>query len=121
MVTKLRLVGRHVDIDGAIVLAAFAGEAEIERFLDLTAPPTILDRAAMQHLEQHVTAATSRVPFLHCRHIARAHDTGIGGMPTTLADADTADRRPFEPAALSREMKPGLELWRPIIGSEAQV
>ena len=29
---ELGLVGRHVDVDGAIALAAFAGQAEIEGF-----------------------------------------------------------------------------------------
>ena len=40
---ELRLVGGHVDVDGAVALAAFAREAEIERVADRLRAPAVLD------------------------------------------------------------------------------
>ena len=47
MRAELCLVGRHVDIDRAIVLAAFTGETQIERALDRIALPAVFQRSAM--------------------------------------------------------------------------
>ena len=38
---ELGLVGGHVDVDGAIAFAAFAGEAEVEGVLDVLALPAV--------------------------------------------------------------------------------
>src|SRR5205085_6748274 len=108
MRAELGLVGRHIDIDRAIVLAALAGEAEIERLLDRIALPSVLERPALHHLEQQVRAAARRVLLFARRQVARAHDTILGVMPAAFADADATDRGAV-PAALARERKVGIE------------
>src|SRR5947207_11597947 len=120
MRAELGLVGRHVDIDGAIVLAAFAGKAEVERLLDRAALPAVLERSAMHHLEQQVRAAARRVLLLARRQVARAHDAVLGVMPAAFADPDAAYCGPV-PAALGREGEAGVEPRRAIIRAEAQI
>src|SRR5438067_499268 len=120
MRAELGLVGRHVDIDGAIVLAACAGQAEVERLLDRAALPAVLERSAMHHLEQQVRAAARRVLLLARRQVARAHDAVLGVMPAAFADPDTAYCGPV-PAALRREGEAGVEPRRTVIGAEAEI
>src|SRR5207237_3816449 len=102
MRAELGLVGRHVDINRAIVLAALAGEAEIERLLDRVALPAVLQWPAMHHLEQQVRAAARRMLLLARRDIAWAHDTIFGVMPAAFADPDAAQRGAV-PAAPARD------------------
>src|SRR5205814_2288356 len=110
----------HVDIDRAVVLAALAGEAEVERFLDRIALPAILERSAMHHLEQEMRAAARRMLLLARRDVARAHDTVLGLVPAAFADPDAAHRSAV-PAALRREGEAGVEPRRTVIGAEAEI
>ena len=50
MSEELGLVGGHVDGDGALALAGFAGEAEIEGFLDLFVLPLIGEDLTLHQL-----------------------------------------------------------------------
>ena len=74
---ELGLVSRHVDVHRAIAFAAFAGEAEIERFLHR------LDRASRpsgrrrQHFEQQTGAAARRVHLLARHLIAGTHRAAV--------------------------------------------
>src|SRR6267378_3929340 len=60
---KLSLVGGQVDGDGAIALATFAGETEVEGLLDFLTPPAVADDFALGHLPEQVRAAAGGVLF----------------------------------------------------------
>src|SRR5215468_8793641 len=85
---KLCLVGRQVDRDGALGLAALACQTQVERLLYLLAAPSILDDFAVGHLPEQVGTTPSRVLFLARYPEARAHDPAF--IATALADSDTA-------------------------------
>src|SRR5918992_5328436 len=70
---KLRLVSRHIDTDGTIVLASFACQTEIERFLDRRALPTLLNDLSLKHLEQETRPPAGGMFLLPRHHEARAH------------------------------------------------
>ena len=54
---ELGLPCGHVDVDGAFGFAGFAGEAEIERFVDFAVAPSIGKDIALHHLPEQVGAA----------------------------------------------------------------
>src|SRR3954471_18069624 len=80
---ELRLVRRHVHVDGALALASLAREAEIERLLHCLALPSVLERRAFEHLEQQVRPASRRVHLFPGRAIARTH--GAAALLAALA------------------------------------
>ena len=61
---ELGLVGRHVDVHRAVALAALAGQAEVQRLLDVLVPPAALQRVALEHLEKEPRPPTGRVRLL---------------------------------------------------------
>src|ERR671912_733212 len=61
---ELGLVRRHVDADWTFRFARLAGEAEIQRVLDLCAFPSGGDGLPAQHLEQEVGTTARRVALL---------------------------------------------------------
>ena len=91
---KLGLVRRHVDIDRTIALAAFAGQAQIERFADRLALPAVGQHVAVEHLPQQPCAAARAVLLFARDHVARTHH--LVAMIAALADAHAAQRRPRE-------------------------
>jgi hypothetical protein len=117
---ELGLVGRHVDIDRAVALAALAAEAQIERVLDRVVAPIARDGAAMHHLEQEVRAAARRMLLLACCEVARAHDAVFGVVPAAFADADATDRGAL-PIAFGWKGEAGLEARRAVFRAEAQI
>ena len=70
---ELRLVRGHVHLHRAIVLAAFARQAEVERFADRLVAPAALDHIAADHFVQQPRAAARRVLLFARHHVARAH------------------------------------------------
>src|SRR6266567_9617100 len=55
---KLGFIGRHIDIDGAIALTALAGQAQVQRLLDMLVAPVILEYLALQQFEEHAGTTT---------------------------------------------------------------
>ena len=96
---ELGLVGRHVDVDRAVVRAPLAGQAQVERVIDLAALPAVGDDLAAQHLEEQPRAPARRVLLLARDHVARAHHA-LGVGLAALSDADAAQRRVREVAAV---------------------
>src|SRR6478752_7083978 len=120
MVEELRLVGGHVDVDRAVVRAALAREAEVERLHHLVRLPAVGDDLPVEHLEQETRAAAGRVHLLARRHEGRAHDVYAPGG-AALADADTADGRVREVAVVARVAELDLRPPRLVVGAEAEV
>ena len=120
VVEELRLVGGHVDVDRAVVRAALAREAEVERLHHLVRLPAVGDDLAFEHLEQETRAAAGRVHLLARRHEGRAHDVDPVGR-AALADADTADGRVREVAVVARVAELDLRPPRLVVGAEAEV
>ena len=60
------LVRRHIDIDRTISLAAFAGQAEVERFLHFLALPPTLDDLATHGFEQQACAPARGMLLFAC-------------------------------------------------------
>jgi hypothetical protein len=62
---KFGLVGGHIDLHGAVALAALAGQAQVERFAHVLTPPAVGERVALKHLEEQarprVECISSRV------------------------------------------------------------
>src|ERR1035441_3806240 len=85
---EFRFVGRDIDTHGAIALAAFAGEAEVERFFDGFALPAVFDEVSFRHLPEQVGAAASGVLFLARDAKARTHHSA--GIVAALGDSYSA-------------------------------
>ena len=85
---ELRLVARHVDVDGTVGLASLAGQAQVERLAYLRGAPAVLDDLTVRHLEEQPGAAPGRVHLLAGGPVARAHDSAVRRQ--ALADADAA-------------------------------
>ena len=120
LVEELRLVGRHVDIDGAVVRAALACKAEVERLHHLVRLPAGGDDLALQHLEQEPRTAAGGVHLLAGSHVRGAHHVGSAGGPA-LAHADTADCRVREVAVICRIRELDRRAPRLVVGAEAKV
>jgi hypothetical protein len=106
--------GRHVDADGAIVGAAFAGEAEIERIEHLLAAPQ-LELGSVQHLKEDARPAAGGVLLVSRDHVARAHDAALHAA--ALSNADAAHRRVREAAVVVRIGKLGADGRRVVVGA----
>src|SRR5689334_18052534 len=117
---ELGFVGRHVDIDRTITLASLAGQAQIERFLDRRAAPSLVDRPAMKHFEKQPRAPARRMSLLMGGDEARTHDLVMAVVTTTLAHPDATLGGAIE-IALKRIREMGLELRRPIAWANAQI
>src|SRR6185312_14619285 len=90
MGAKLGLVGRHVGIDRAVAFATLAAEAEVERFLNRLAAPEVIDRPAVQHLEQQPGTTACGVSFFTRCLVAWAHNALARVVPAAGPDADAA-------------------------------
>ena len=74
---ELGLVGGHVDADGALALAGFAGEAEVERFPDLLVLPVVGEDLALHQLPEQMGAAAGGVQLFAGGHEAGTHGSGV--------------------------------------------
>ncbi len=104
---ELGLVGGHVDIGRAVLLAALARQAQVEGVLDLPRAPAVADRAVpvpVEHLEQQPGPPARGVLLLPRHLVRRAHHRAalVGELPAP-ADADAPVRRLGEGAAVVRE------------------
>jgi hypothetical protein len=116
---ELGLVGGHVDLHGAVALAAFAREAEVEGVLDGFAAPAVLDDTAVDHLEQDPGPAAGGVLLLAGDLVARTHDAAARFRAAALADPGAAQRRPGESAVVVvAEVR--VRLGRRVVGAEPQ-
>src|SRR5690348_16088014 len=70
---ELGLVRRHIDVYGAVALAAFARETEIERLLHVVVPPHPGHGVTFEHFPEQMGAAARRVLFLAGDLEARTH------------------------------------------------
>src|SRR5690606_25486698 len=96
---ELGLVGGHVHPHRAVVLAALAGQAEVEGVVDGGGVPAVGDRGvgvAVQHLEQQPGAPAGGVLLLAGGPVGGAHDAAL--VAAALADADAAHHGPLEAA-----------------------
>src|SRR5205807_8353776 len=98
---ELGLVGGHVDLDGAIALASFARETEIQRLPHVVVAPAARQRLAFEHLEEQPRASAARVLLVVRDAIARAHRAIV--LAAALADAYATGRRKRKAAAIVRE------------------
>src|SRR4029079_17671784 len=87
---ELGLQGRHVHVHRAVVRAALAREAEVERLEDLVVLPDPFDGLALEQLEEQMGAAACRVLLVARDHEARAHDAAL--RAPALPDPDAANR-----------------------------
>src|SRR5690606_9468460 len=102
-VGDLGLVRGHVDAGRAVGAARLAGQAQVERLLDLGGVPAAHERAVGELL-QHAGAAAGGVLLVPGREVGRAHEAaGGGGVGAALADADAPVHRGGEVAAVVRE------------------
>ena len=101
---ELGFVRRHVDVDGAIALAAFAREAQVERIVYGLRLPTVGDRsaprAAVEHLVQEPSTPSGRMFLVAGHHVGRTHDAAA--FTPTFADADTTEHGLGEASSVGR-------------------
>ena len=88
VVQEFRLVGGHVDPDGAVAGAGFAGQAQIEGIPNCFGSPAVGDHLAAQHFLQGTGSSAGRVVFVVGGTIARTHHAA--GVAAATADADAA-------------------------------
>ena len=72
------LIGGHVDGDGALGLAGFAGEAEVEGLFDLFVAPLVGKDLALHELPEKMGAAAGGVELFAGGHEAGTHGSGVG-------------------------------------------
>ena len=120
LVEELGLVRRHVDVDRAVVGAALAGQAQVQRVVDLPRLPPVGDDVALQHLEQQPGAAAGGVLLLLGDLVAGAHHLVAVGV-AALADADAAQRRVREVAAVLLVGELHVGAGRVVVRAEPQV
>lgn len=113
------LVGGDVHVHRAVALAALAGEAEVERFLDGLVTPSAGHHFPLQHFEEQVGAAPGGVHFLARGHVAGAHGPALGAA--ALADADAAHGGARELPLVVGEAEARFRLRRVEAGPDAQV
>ena len=101
---ELRLVGCHINADGALRLTGLAGQAEVQCLLHLLALPSSRNRFPAEHLKEQVSPAAGRMLLLTGHHVARTHGALVC-LPA-LADAHAA-KRGARNAALDRQRKKG--------------
>src|SRR6185369_7001463 len=120
---ELGLVGRHVDLHRAFPLARLAGEAEVERLLDLPVAPAAPERIPFQHLEEQAGPAAGRVLLLPGHPVARAHGAGVL-LPAVAHPYAALGGAGEAPLVVPRELEVGVEARRAcrvMTGPEAQV
>src|SRR5690349_618602 len=116
---ELGLVRRHVDVHRTLALAALAGEAEIERLLDLVVAPAVIELVAVHQLEEEMGPAARGMTLLTGDHVARTHDAAV--VAATLADADAAERSVAERSVVVRIPEERLRPRRRVARAEAEV
>ncbi len=119
---ELRLHGGHVHLDRAVLLAALAGQAQVQRVADLGGPPARGDRRVgvpFQHLEQQPAPAAGGVLLLAGDHVGRAHHPPAA-VPA-LADAHAPHHRALEPAVVVGIAEVAVVVSRSPGGAEPQV
>src|ERR1017187_1765352 len=84
---KLRFVGGHVYLHGALGFAGLATEAQVESFVDGFALKAFFAQGAGQHLPQEAGAAAGGVLLLSSGAVAGTHDAAIGLAARANADA----------------------------------
>ena len=87
-------------------LAALARETQVQRFVDVLAVPSAIQRVALQDLEQQARAPARGMLLLSRDHVARTHRAGL--VLPAIADADTATHRIREPAVIREAEMRGL-------------
>ena len=105
---EFRLISRNIDADGAIAFAPFAGEAEVERFFDRFALPSILDDVPFRHLPEQVGASAGGVLFVARGAKAGTHHSAV--VAAAFADSHAAQRSGGQAAVIvgKFEMRLGL-------------
>lgn len=116
---ELGLVAGHVDVHGAVVLAALAGHAQVQSVLDVRIAPPACHLGAVEQLEQQVRPAAGRVLFLAGGLVAGAHDRA--GVGPAGPDANAAGDRPGEVAAVVGEGEVRGQLPGPVMAPEPEV
>src|SRR5919198_646761 len=115
---ELGFVRRHVDAHRTLALAAFAGEAEVERVLHRIGAPAG-DDLAFQHLPQQPRATPRGVLLLGGDLEARTHQLAV--LDAALAHADAAQRGDAEAARVIRQGEVRPRPSRLVAGPETQV
>ena len=116
---ELGLVSRHIDIDRTIALAAFAGQAQVERLFHFLALPHILDDFTAHGLEQQARTAARGMLFFAGRLVAGAH--GLRMLLAAIADADTTQGDTAEVSLVFGILEMCLRLRRIVAGAQAQI
>ncbi len=115
---ELGLVGRHVDVDRALVLAGLAGQAQLEGLGDVVVAPTA-ELVPAEHLEEHPGPSPGGVLLLPGRHVAGAHAAGVD--VAALPDADAAGGGLAEVVVVVGEGEVGAHRRQPRVRATAQV
>src|SRR5215467_2017115 len=111
-------VGGDVDARRTVALAALAGEAEIERVLDLFTLPAIFDDFTLCHLPQQVGTAASGVFFFASGAEAWTHHTAF--VAAALAYSDALQSDGGEAAVVVNKLEVSFRLPGIIAGAKAE-
>ena len=112
---KFGLIRGHIDADGTISFAAFAGKAKIKRFMDMVVSPSISNRIAFQHFEEEPRAPPRGVHFFPRDAIAGTHRASV--FTPALSDADAAETSAGEFVFIVRIMEMCVDVGRVVVGA----
>ena len=119
---ELGLVGGDVHLDWAVVLAALAGDAQVQGFAHLVAAPQVRQGFALEHLPEQSRPAAGGVALLVRGLIRGAHRPAR--FATALAHADATRHGPGQRAAVVGEaedrLRVGERQGRPQVRVERQ-
>src|SRR5690348_174498 len=115
---KLRFVRGHINADGAIALAAFAGETQVERLLHVLVTPAILDDIFLSHLPEEMRPSTRGMLLLTRHAKARTHDAAFIAAALTHSNATQCGVR--QTTVVFRKLKMGRRLPGIVVSAEAQ-
>ena len=116
---KFCFVRGEIHVRRAFRLAGLAGEAQVERLLDLFVLPAAVDHLALQQFEEHVRASARAVLLFERHHVAGAHRAAVQLAAGAEADASRGGVR--ERAAIVGKFEMRLRLQRFVVRAQAQI
>src|SRR5581483_105895 len=116
---KFGLVGGNINPDGAIALAAFASQTEIERFFNMLVPPATLNDIPFGHFPEQVRAPTGGVLLFASGTKTGTHHATF--ILAAFANSNAAQGGTGQASMVFGKLKMGLRLPGPILRTEAQV
>src|SRR5690242_8490535 len=120
---EFSFISCDIYVNRAVSFASFAGETQIEGFLDALIAPAVFDDVAMQHFPEQVSAAAGGVPFLASDHVTGAHGVLLAftAPATAFAYSYATEGSLSKAAVVLRKIEMRLRFWCSVAGPEPEI